>query len=79
MHSPCMYALPLHVRKEEEITRFKTAVKTILFNGAEEFKRTAFKYVWILWLQAHLSSGGVTLLLHWEEALYQELYYYYYY
>lgn len=38
-------ALPLHVRKEEEITRFKTAVKTILFQGAEEFKRTAFKYV----------------------------------
>ena len=37
-------ALPLHVRNENKKI-FKTQVKTILFKDAEEFKRTAFKYV----------------------------------
>ena len=37
-------ALPVHLRCEEDIDRFKTAVKTLLFTSHEQFKRTAFKY-----------------------------------
>ena len=37
-------ALPTHVRCEEDVDRFKTMVKTILFEGTEEFKNRAFKY-----------------------------------
>ena len=37
-------ALPVHVRTLEDIDEFKNHVKTILFNGSEEFKRIAFKY-----------------------------------
>ena len=37
-------ALPLHVRTEEDIEKFKTHVKTMLFADYDSFKRTAFKY-----------------------------------
>ena len=37
-------ALPLHVRTEENIDIFKKQVKTILFDGCEDFKKRAFKY-----------------------------------
>ena len=37
-------ALPLQVRMEEKIETFKTKVKTMLFDGCEEFKKRAFKY-----------------------------------
>ena len=33
-------ALPTHVRCEEDVDRFKTMVKTILFEGTEEFRAT---------------------------------------
>ena len=34
--------LPLNIRTETNINKFKTNVKTILFEGAVELKRTAF-------------------------------------
>ena len=37
-------ALPLHVRMEEDIEKFKKQVKTILFDGTEQFKNEAYKY-----------------------------------
>ena len=37
-------SLPVHVRKEEDTEVYKKMIKTILFNGNEELKRTAFKY-----------------------------------
>ena len=37
-------ALPLHVRTEEKIETFKRQVKTLLFDGTEEFKDRAFMY-----------------------------------
>ena len=37
-------ALPLHVKMEEDIENFKKHVKTILFDGTEVFKKSAFKY-----------------------------------
>lgn len=37
-------ALPLEVRTEEDIEKFKTRVKTILFEGTEELKRRASMY-----------------------------------
>ena len=38
-------ALPVHIRAEEDIERFKKCVKTILFDGGhEELRRKAFKY-----------------------------------
>ena len=37
-------ALPLHVRTEENIDIFKKQVKTLLFDGCEDFKKRAFKY-----------------------------------
>ena len=37
-------ALPLHVRMEEKIDTFKKQVKTLLFEGTEDFKKKAFKY-----------------------------------
>ena len=37
-------ALPLHIRMEENIDRFKTQVKTLLFDGTEDFKKRAFMY-----------------------------------
>ena len=37
-------ALPVNVRMEEDIEKYKKNVKTILFAGFDEFKRTAFKY-----------------------------------
>ena len=37
-------ALPLHIRIEENIDRFKTQVKTLLFDGTEDFKKRAFMY-----------------------------------
>ena len=38
-------ALPVAVRLEEDIEKFKKCVKTILFEGDGAFKRKAFKYV----------------------------------
>ena len=38
-------ALPFHIRTEENISKFKKNIKTLLFNGADELKRNAFKYV----------------------------------
>ena len=37
-------ALPLKVRTEERIDNFKRQVKTILFDGTEEFKQITFQY-----------------------------------
>ena len=37
-------ALPLVVRMEEDIEKYKKHVKTILFAGHNELKRTAYKY-----------------------------------
>ena len=37
-------ALPLHIRTEEVIERYKKQVKTLLFQDTEGFKRTAFQY-----------------------------------
>ena len=37
-------ALPLDVRTEGDLEKFKKLVKTLLFKGTEEFKRIAFKY-----------------------------------
>ena len=37
-------ALPLCVRTEENIDLFKKQVKTLLFDGCEDFKKRAFKY-----------------------------------
>ena len=37
-------ALPLDIRTNENIDDYKKKVKTLLFEGNEEFKRTAFKY-----------------------------------
>ena len=37
-------SLPVHVRKEEDTEVYKKMIKTILFDGNEELKRTAFKY-----------------------------------
>ena len=36
--------LPLDLRKEEDIKKFKKMLKTLLFEGNEELKRKAFKY-----------------------------------
>ena len=37
-------ALPLEIRTEGDLVKFKKSVKTLLFKGTEEFKRKAFKY-----------------------------------
>ena len=37
-------ALPLHVRTEENIEKFKKSVKTILFDDIDSFKKKAYKY-----------------------------------
>ena len=37
-------ALPVDVRAEESIEKFKRSIKTILFEGNDELKRKAFKY-----------------------------------
>ena len=37
-------ALPLHIRSEECIDKFKTQVKTLLFDGTEQLKKSAFRY-----------------------------------
>ena len=37
-------ALPLHIRSEENIDKFKTQVKTLLFEGTEELKKRAYMY-----------------------------------
>ena len=36
--------LPVHVRAEEDIERFKKSIKTILFEGNTDFKKKAYKY-----------------------------------
>ena len=38
-------ALPASVRAEEDVDKFKTSIKTILFEGCSELKKKAFKYV----------------------------------
>ena len=37
-------ALPVHVRAEEDIVKYKTMIKTILFDGHLELKKKAYKY-----------------------------------
>ena len=37
-------ALPSNIRAEEDMKKFKTMVKTLLYDGHEELKRNAFKY-----------------------------------
>ena len=37
-------ALPVHVRMEEDIEKYKNNVKTILFANFSEFKQRAYKY-----------------------------------
>ena len=37
-------SLPVHMRKEEDTEVYKKSLKTLLFDGNEELKRTAFKY-----------------------------------
>ena len=37
-------ALPLNIRSEDNIEVYKKKIKTMLFEGNEEFKRTAFRY-----------------------------------
>ena len=38
-------ALPLNIRTEENIEVYKTKLKTLLFEGHEQLKRSAFKYI----------------------------------
>ena len=38
-------ALPVELRTEESVVEFKNKLKTLLFDGSEELKRRAFKYV----------------------------------
>ena len=37
-------SLPVHVRVEEDIEKFKKMIKTILFDGHDELKKNAYKY-----------------------------------
>ena len=37
-------SLPLHIRKEEDTEVYKKMLKTLLFEGDEDIKRSAFKY-----------------------------------
>ena len=37
-------ALPLHIKTEENIEKFKSMVKNTLFSDTESFLRKAFKY-----------------------------------
>ena len=37
-------ALPVHIRSEEDVEKFKGMVKTLLFDGTEDLKKRAFKY-----------------------------------
>ena len=37
-------ALPVYIRMEEDIEKFKTLIKTILFEGNEDLKKNAHKY-----------------------------------
>ena len=37
-------ALPVEIRSEEDVDKYKKMVKTLLFNGTEELKAKAFKY-----------------------------------
>ena len=37
-------ALPVTVRGEEDIGKFKTQIKTILFDGCEELRQKAYRY-----------------------------------
>ena len=40
-------ALPLEVRMEENIDKFKGQIKTMLFDGTEELKQRALMYNWV--------------------------------
>ena len=37
-------ALPIEIRTEGDLVKFKKSVKTLLFKGTEQFKQRAFKY-----------------------------------
>ena len=37
-------ALPVHIRSEEDVEKYKKLVKTLLFTNHDKLKRTAFKY-----------------------------------
>ena len=37
-------ALPVAVRAEEDVEKYKKAIKTILFDGNEDLKKRAFRY-----------------------------------
>ena len=37
-------ALPVHIRSEEDVGKFKGLLKTLLFNETEDLKKRAFKY-----------------------------------
>ena len=37
-------ALPVHIRSEEDVGKFKGLLKTLLFDGTEDLKKHAFKY-----------------------------------
>ena len=39
-------ALPVEIRSEEDVVKFKGMIKTLLFNGTDELKTKAFKYTW---------------------------------
>ena len=57
------------MRKEDDITKKRSHVQRILFKDTEDYKWNVLRF----WSQVHLSSGEVTRMLLWEEALYQEL------
>ena len=37
-------ALPVHIRSEEDVEKFKGLLKTLLFDGTDDLKKCAFKY-----------------------------------
>ena len=37
-------ALPVKVREQEDVEKFKTMIKTILYKGSQDMRRKAFKY-----------------------------------
>ena len=60
--------LPLNLRTEEDIVKFKGQLKTLLFTETERLRRTAFQYEWMTHGRAHLYRGD---LGHREVALYK--------
>ena len=58
-------ALPLGVREEDNIEKFKQKVKILLFEGTAKFLEHAFIATWLYMITAQLSSS----MLHSETAL----------